>query len=369
MPVETDAPFRKAENTAGSQELKPFVFAAHGMLRDLQRPNPAIFWTDFLVTITVAYSAFAVYQFAPDYTALQAVSFILSGVAIYRAVVFIHEISHRPPGTFGAFTCIWNLLCGIPVLMPSFLYGDHKSHHSHHSYGTHSDAEYVFLSHGRRRAIVFLLLPFVYPLLGPLRFLLLTPAAVLIPGFDRLVWTCASSLYMMNPAYRRQYDLSAHTLTRWLQEGACCLWIWSITWLTWTARVPFHAAVKTYLVFVFWMGLNQLRTLAAHRYGSDGNVRESVEQVLDSNTFARGRFLPGFWAPLGLRYHALHHLMPSLPYHAMGRAHRQLITSLPAESPYHKTLQRGIWSCFRLASSSTGGCHAGNSHSPPPKKR
>jgi fatty acid desaturase len=329
------------------QESKTFLLTVHEMVRDLQRPNPVIFWTDFLLTITVAYAAFAVYQAATDYTIVQVGSFLLSVLAFYRAVVFVHEISHRQPDTFGAFTFLWNLLCGIPALMPSFLYGDHKSHHSHQSYGTYSDAEYVFLAFGRQRGIVFLMLAFIYPLLGPVRFLLLTPAAVLIPGFDRLVWIHASSLYMMNPSYRRQYDSSAHAPSRWFQELACCLWAWSIVWLTWTGKFPFHALVKTYLVFLFWMGLNQFRTLAAHRYASAGEPLEYVDQVLDSNTFPKGSLLPSLWAPLGLRYHALHHLMPSLPYHAMGKAHRRLMMGLPPGSPYHQTLQRGMWGSLR----------------------
>ena len=38
--------------------------------------------------------------------------------------------------------------------------------------------------------------------------------------------------------------------------------------------------------------------------------------------------------PVGLRYHALHHLLPDLPYHQLGRAHRRLVTHLPSEHPY-----------------------------------
>ncbi len=39
--------------------------------------------------------------------------------------------------------------------------------------------------------------------------------------------------------------------------------------------------------------------------------------------------------PVGLRYHALHHLFPFLPYHNLGKAHARLIARLPAGSPYH----------------------------------
>jgi fatty acid desaturase len=52
--------------------------------------------------------------------------------------------------------------------------------------------------------------------------------------------------------------------------------------------------------------------------------------------------LPMLWAPVGLRYHALHHLLPNLPYHSLGRAHRRLLAQLPADSPYHATINRRI---------------------------
>ena len=60
------------------------------------------------------------------------------------------------------------------------------------------------------------------------------------------------------------------------------------------------------------------------------------EQLLDSCTISPST-LPGrmaaqvanavrtLIAPVGLRYHALHHWIPSLPYHNLGRAHRLLI--------------------------------------------
>jgi fatty acid desaturase len=39
--------------------------------------------------------------------------------------------------------------------------------------------------------------------------------------------------------------------------------------------------------------------------------------------------------PVGLRYHALHHLFPFLPYHNLGKAHARLMAQLPPGSAYH----------------------------------
>jgi fatty acid desaturase len=55
-----------------------------------------------------------------------------------------------------------------------------------------------------------------------------------------------------------------------------------------------------------------------------------------------GSPLHGLMAPVGLRYHALHHLMPSLPYHRLGAVHRQLLAELPADSLYRGTAATGI---------------------------
>jgi fatty acid desaturase len=232
--------------------------------------------------------------------------------------------------------------------MPSFLYGDHKSHHLNQSYGTAGDAEYVFL--GRRRtAWIFLLLSIVYPVLGPLRFSLMTPLALLVRPADRLIWQYASSLFILNPDYRREYDASAHSASRWVQEIACCVWAWCLIWSIWTRAIPMHAAIEIYFLFLFWIALNQLRALAAHRYGNAGSPWNYVGQVLDTNTFATGALLPELWAPVGMRYHALHHLMPSLPYHAAREAHRRLVERLPSGSPYHQTVQKGLWPPVKVA--------------------
>jgi hypothetical protein len=48
--------------------------------------------------------------------------------------------------------------------------------------------------------------------------------------------------------------------------------------------------------------------------------------------------------PLSLRYHALHHLFPTLPYHNLHAAHTRLMAQLPPDSAYHRILRPGFWS-------------------------
>ena len=71
----------------------------------------------------------------------------LISVLYMRATMFIHELVHLPDKGYRGFRIWWNLLCGIPFLVPSFLYYPHVDHHRRKHYGTDRDGEYLDLSH------------------------------------------------------------------------------------------------------------------------------------------------------------------------------------------------------------------------------
>ena len=62
-------------------------------------------------------------------------------------------------------------------------------------------------------------------------------------------------------------------------------------------------------------------------------------------SWARVRATTGseLWAPVGLRYHALQHLLPGIPYHALPLAHRRLASEMGVDSAYHGANYGGLW--------------------------
>jgi len=102
--------------------------------------------------------------------------------------------------------------------------------------------------------------------------------------------------------------------------------------------LPFRVFPELYLLGMYGAALNWLRNLAAHHYRNTGARMNLVQQLGDSVTITGHPLLTELLFPVGLRYHSLHHLFPTLPYHAMGRAHRRLMQRLPKDSLYRQTV-------------------------------
>jgi len=100
--------------------------------------------------------------------------------------------------------------------------------------------------------------------------------------------------------------------------------------------------VQLYLISAAGMFLNSLRTLAAHRYRSAGDPLTATQQFLDSLNYPQRSWLIPLWAPVGLRFHAMHHLFPGIPYHNLAAAHDRIMGMLPEGSPYHRTAAHGL---------------------------
>jgi hypothetical protein len=121
---------------------------ARAILQDLFKHNASRYWAHFICSLVVGYGAAIVYLRAPLFPWQQAVFYFLAGFALFRLGSFIHEIAHMSGQTLLAFRVAWNVLAGIPMMMPSFMYGNHVDHHSSRYYGTGQDGEYLPLGSG-----------------------------------------------------------------------------------------------------------------------------------------------------------------------------------------------------------------------------
>ena len=327
----------------------PFSLAqSRHLVKDLFEPNPVIYWTDFLASLVVGYTCFAVTRrvlppmimdqgYPAGLVLLFVVLFLIHCLALYRAALFIHELVHLKGNEFRSFRIGWNLLCGIPFLMPSFLYYTHLDHHRRKHYGTEHDGEYLPLGTRRPWAIAwYLSQSFIIPALAVIRFLVLTPLSWVSPRFRAWVQRHASSM-VMDPSYVRPLP-TADAMRIWrLQEAACFLVCLVVAIRLYRGDMPIGFLPHVYVTGVIIIFLNSVRTLGAHRFTNDGGEMTFTEQLVDSVNYPRRPILTGLWAPVGLRFHALHHLFPSMPYHNLAEAHRRLMAELPADSPYRLT--------------------------------
>jgi len=336
---------------------------ARQLVRDLLRPNAAIYWADFGFSITLGWASFVLAVMRPSGSWMQVALAVLTALALYRSVIFIHELAHLRRGTFGGFRLLWNLLCGFPLLAPSFTYrGVHTDHHMRDVYGTQEDGEYVpFAVQRPWKLVAYVAQALVLPLAMVGRFLLLTPLSYLIPPLRRWLWSRASSL-TIDFAYRRPEATERDGSTWQVQEFMAFAYAAGTVTLVVLHVLPRRVLILWYAVTALVFVLNSLRTLAAHCYRNPGDKRMNIpEQFLDSVDVPGNRFFTTLWAPVGLRYHATHHLFPSMPYHQLGRAYRRLVAELSDNTLYLKATRRSlfdalrrIWREARLATAGTG---------------
>lgn len=342
-----------AESLARTPDDKAMLRAAVELTRDLAPARASVFWPDMLASALIGYAALAGAILTQNMWVMAACA-IVAALTLYRALLFIHELSHIHKTALPGFRTAWNLLVGIPLLTPSFMYeGVHPLHHARTRYGTAEDPEYLPLALMKPWSLpVFLLTALLLPLALLLRSAVLVPLGALVPPLRQLVWARASAL-AINPAFRRRAPEGEFARQVVWQEAGASAWAWFV--LGWSATYSWRPLAVALAVIALTAVLNQARTLVAHLWENEGEAMTVTGQYLDSVNVPPPGALTVLWAPVGLRYHALHHLLPSLPYHALSEAHRRLCAELGTQSTYTRSNYQGLFPLLgRLVRSTMG---------------
>ncbi|MGI9515657.1 MAG: fatty acid desaturase family protein [Pirellulaceae bacterium] len=339
-----------AENAAWIRQVRSSLRNAD---TDYFRVKAWRYWLDFLLSTTMAYTAASVFLISPLFSLPQLVAFPFAVFWLYRSGSLIHEVAHLQGREMRAFKVTWNLVVGVVTLAPStFFTAHHRDHHSGKMYGTPQDPEYV-INVFQRGSVLSTMFYVVHILLFPafvfLRFFL-APLTFIHPRVRDFTLRRLSS-FTLNWKYEKNISrldrrtFAAVELLCWLRATAIPLGV-VLGISVWTRMPLLYTLGATTLLF------NQMRQLADHHFESDGNGMSIPDHIMDSCNYTDRDFLTWLFFPFAIKFHALHHLFPSLPYHNLAAAHQYLSQELPADSPYHELSQPGWWTTTKATFSS-----------------
>jgi fatty acid desaturase len=298
----------------------------------LFQPNPFIYWGDLLLSAALGWSAF-VGSLVVSSGLLRAGCLLVSIFALYRALAFTHEhlANHEPRG----FRAAWHVLVGIPFCLPHFQYREvHRIHHSTRYYGTPEDPEYLPFVAERsfKHPVTFMLLALVFPIMVALRYLVISPLALISKRVRTWSDTKASS-FVMKLDYARSLPGQREMMTWRSEEYTTTLAAWGVVLLVILGPLSALLLFHWYLLLAGIMLANGVRVLAAtHVYASSGALSSFADHIGDSINLERRSILNALVCPLGLSFHATHHVFPTLPYYALRRVHEALMAESRAEA-------------------------------------
>lgn len=310
---------------------------------DFFEVQPHKYWWDLALCTFMAYLCAGLYLAFPLFSWQQFVCFPFAVFWLYRGNSMVHEVSHLGKKQFPGFAFGWNMLLGIPTLFPStFFTSHHRDHHSGRHYGTPQDPEYivnVFTPGSIASTLFYFVHVTVYPIFVLFRFLL-APISFLRKDWREFTLRRLSS-FTLNWKYERNLSrLDRKTFV--LVELLCCARAWLIpisvllgvtTWV----RIPLMYTLAITILFA-----NQMRFFADHHFESQGEKMSMADHITDSCNYSKNDFLTWLFFPFTIRFHALHHMFPTIPYHNLPAAHRHLTEKLPVDSVYH-TLDQPSW--------------------------
>ncbi|MEP3050656.1 MAG: fatty acid desaturase [Erythrobacter sp.] len=333
-------PGRASRAQFQTDDDKEMLRAARDLTKDLGQAKSGIYWADMLISTVIGYAGIGIAILSQNLL-VAVLSGLIASLALYRSLMFIHELTHIHRDALPGFRLSWNLLVGIPLLTPSFMYeGVHTIHHTRTRYGTVEDPEYLPLALMKPWSLpVFVLVAFLAPFALIFRAAILVPIGAIFPPVRSFVWQRFSSL-SINPEFRRKPPTGELTKrVRWQELG---VFVWAVALILGTQVIGWRPLLIALSIVSITAVLNQLRTLVAHLWENEGDPMTVTAQFLDSVNVPPPGPIAEIWAPVGLRYHALHHLMPSMPYHDLPEAHRRLWSEFGSQSTYEGANHAGM---------------------------
>lgn len=318
-------------------------------LKDLYEVKPVRIYSELIIYALISWS---MYILAISQSSL--FFLLVSGIFFYRGLSFIHEISHLCK-SYPKIQSLYNFLFGYPNKVPAYSMKTHRYHHSVSTFGELEDPEYEKWTEKPKYFLARpLILSFFYPLFLALRFSVWPIANTLLPKKIKMKTYKNASSFVMNLKYIRPYNKSEFNEV--IKEDLMCL-LYSIVFILVTIGfdVLLQAFIYWYMIIVGISLLNTYRALVAHRYTAHRMHEDDmqIKQLKDSVTI-EGGFFTEIWAPVGLRYHSTHHMLPQLPYYSLAKAHKRLKKILPKDHPYHQTIEKSFLSAFTRLVKSCG---------------
>jgi fatty acid desaturase len=309
------------------------------------KPRPLIFWVDFLGSSTAGYALTYWSATFPFLSSAQIGVVLLAAMFMFRASVFMHEAVHAGKDVPG-FAAAYNLYFGFVNKLPLYIYDVHKAHHLQELYGTESDSEYENLRRDLTSIVLPILTMALIPALLIIRFGIVPFFLPFIGKRGRDAVYRYASTFALNRRYKRPLPTPAERRRWYWQDAGCALYQLVFVALFVAGVLPWSLAGAWYAVAFVTMLTNYYRVMSSHAYWTGFSPTTRKQQIIDSLTVTGSPWL--FWLyPVGLRYHALHHMMPQVHYHHMAKLHRILLARLPDDHPYRTTIVTGFWQAYR----------------------
>jgi fatty acid desaturase len=186
----------------------------------------------------------------------------------------------------------------------------------------------------------------VFPLVVFVRFLL-APLTFLSPKLREFMFRHCCAL-TLNWRYERNVNAQDRRILT-IVELLCSLRAAMILIAVFIGFREWTNLLLLYSLAVGVLALNQMRLLGDHHLASEGGELSFHDHILDSCNYVDPDWGVWLFCPFSIRYHALHHMFPSLPYHNLRAAHAYLASNLPADSPYHSLSRPSWWSVAKHA--------------------